>query len=47
MRGKGRKNIPHKKMNKILEKVLTERSAREPEETETIAIAQDTFETWD
>ena len=48
MRGKGRKKS-HKKtifMNTLLEKVLTERSAREAEEMETLAVAQDAFETW-
>lgn len=48
MCGKGRK-IPHKTtiiMNTLLEKVLTERSAREPEEMETLAVAQDAFESW-
>ena len=33
-------------MNRLLEKVLTEKSAREPEEVETLAAAQDAFETW-
>jgi hypothetical protein len=33
-------------MNTLLEKVLTERSAREPEETEMLAAAQDPFESW-
>lgn len=44
------KKISHKTitviMNTLLEKVLTERSAREPEEMETLAVAQDAFETW-
>jgi hypothetical protein len=34
-------------MSKLLEKVLTECSAREPEETETLAAAQNVFEFWD
>jgi hypothetical protein len=48
MRGKGRKKSHTKtiSMNTLLEKVLTEKSAREPEEMETLAVAQDAFETW-
>ena len=34
-------------MNKLFEKVLNESSAREPEETEAFAVAQDVFESWD
>jgi hypothetical protein len=34
-------------MNTLLEKVLTEKSARKPEEMEPLAAAQDAFETWD
>jgi hypothetical protein len=34
-------------MNTLLEKVLTETSAREPEEAETLAMEQDAFEIWD
>jgi hypothetical protein len=34
-------------MNTLLEKVLTEKTAREPEEMETLAAAQDVFESWD
>ncbi len=34
-------------MSKLLEKILTDRTAREPEETETLAAAQDEFEIWD
>jgi hypothetical protein len=34
-------------MSKLLEKVLTERSAREPEETETLAAAQNEFLSWE
>jgi hypothetical protein len=48
MRGKGRKKS-HKKtifMNILLEKVLTDQTAREPKEMETLAAAQDPFESW-
>jgi hypothetical protein len=46
MRGKGRK-IPHNTiMNALLEKILTDTSAREPEEIEILAIAEDPFESW-
>jgi hypothetical protein len=34
-------------MNELLKKVLTERSAREPEEAEAFATTQNEFEIWD
>jgi uncharacterized membrane protein YgaE (UPF0421/DUF939 family) len=34
-------------MNTLLEKILTERSARDPEEIQTFAIAQNSFESWE
>jgi hypothetical protein len=34
-------------MNTLLEKVLTEASAREPEETEMLSVTQDIFESWE
>ena len=34
-------------MNLLLEKALTDQTAREPEEMETLAAAQDPFESWD
>jgi hypothetical protein len=48
MRGKGRKKSHTKTifMNTLLEKVLTDQTAREPEEMETLAVAQDPFESW-
>ena len=48
MRGKGRKKSNTKTifMNTLLEKVLTDQTAREPEEMETLAVAQDPFESW-
>ena len=48
--GKVEKNriIPHKIiMNTLFEKVLTEQSAREPEETETLAAVQNEFLSWE
>jgi hypothetical protein len=33
-------------MNSLLEKILTDQTAREPEEMETLAVVQDAFETW-
>jgi len=33
-------------MNTLLEKVLADQTAREPEEMETLAVTQDAFETW-
>jgi len=33
-------------MNTLLEKVLTDQTARAAEEMETLAAAQDAFETW-
>jgi hypothetical protein len=33
-------------MSKILEKILTEKSARSDEETEAIAVAQNEFLSW-
>lgn len=49
MRGKGRKNLTQNQdtMNTLLEKVLTDRSAREPEEMETLSAAQEPFDSWD
>ena len=44
----GKVEKSHKKiMNTLLEKVLTEPSARSEEETEMLAAAQDAFEIWD
>ena len=49
MRGKGRKiKLSHKNiMNKLLEKVLTETFAQGEEETETLAVAQNEFLSWE
>ena len=33
-------------MNALLEKILTEKSARREEETETLAVAQNEFLSW-
>ena len=42
------KNIPHDiLMNTLLEKILTDESAREAEQMEVMAIAEDPFESWD
>jgi hypothetical protein len=41
------KNIPHHIiMNTLLEKILTDESAREAEQTEVLAVAQEPFESW-
>jgi len=41
-------NIPHNIiMNTLLEKILTERSARGAEQMETLAVAQNEFLSWD
>lgn len=42
------KKIPHKiiLMNTVLEKVLIDKTARESEELEMLALAQDPFESW-
>lgn len=34
-------------MNTLLEKILTDRSARDAEEPEALAVAQDEFDSWD
>ena len=46
MCGKGRKYL-NIIMNTLLEKVLTDRSSREPEAMEALAVAQDAFVSWD
>jgi hypothetical protein len=33
-------------MNALFEKILTDQTARKPEEIETLAAAQDPFESW-
>jgi hypothetical protein len=40
------KDHPTNIMNKILENILNEKSARSEEETETLAVAQNEFLSW-
>lgn len=47
MGGKGRKNLTHIIMNTILEKILTDKATRGPEEAEAFAAAQNSFDSWD
>lgn len=47
MRERSRINPTIKIMKEIFEKVLTDRTARTPEEIEAIAAGQNSFEIWD
>ncbi len=34
-------------MNEVLEKILTDKSARSDEKTQTLVVVEDAFETWE